>query len=711
MSGGFPIDTPIQDLDEDEDDFLGDDSDTNINTLRDEFNLDGDSNPLSGNKNSWISNGIDKLKNVFSKGYGRLPNTGIELDKFNDTNYDVDSFTDLGIVKDEGLTWLDFLKKYLSYLLIFALLVTVVVLSVLLSRKSSGSDKVIRQTLSNGTDLFYPTTILISLDGFHPHYISSSLTPTLHSFLQKGYGPPYMIPSFPSSTFPNHWTIATGLYPESHGIVGNTFFDSNSQREFVNILPDKSLDPSFWGGEPIWSTAESQGVRSAIHMFPGSEVKFKKGNKNPSIVDRFNKTETLEVKSNRILEWIDKDFKERPQLIIGYVPNIDTVGHKTGIKGKKLEEELKYVDSFVKNLTQGIANRNASDIVNLVFVSDHGMAPTSNDRLIYLDDLIDIKKVQHHDGWPLFGLRPIPNVTAQELHNDLKATYHDNSGYSFYLREDLPKEWNFGGKKVNQYTDRIAPIWVVPDVGYAITSHDDMERKNGEYSPKGVHGYNNTEVLMRAIFLGTGPYFKSKFDNVETKVRPFKNIEVYNILCETLNLKPAINNGSTNIFSIDNKLEESWKDKFVYPGVNFDIGGILKHDPTYDKLFRVEEAKDTTTLQSPAKAHKTSKTNDHSKQESKQKPTDTAKDGDHTKKSKQTPTPTPKPKDESKHKEQPSHTENTKSQEPKPSKHKGFFENLGEDFKDLGEDLREGIEDIVEDVEDAFDKFTGHKDD
>jgi predicted AlkP superfamily pyrophosphatase or phosphodiesterase len=688
------VDIPITNLDDDDDDFSQETLDPNV--LREDFELDD--TPLKSSWSVW-----DKLSQWTQRTYKRVPTdsmatNGIELrPQFReDDSFDLsdDEFTLRRqrnvIVENIYHT----AKKYLIILLLVGLLITVIVLSVLLGKKDRPQQHK-KPILSNGTHPFYPTTIFISLDGFHPHYISERLTPSLHKLLAQGYGSPYMIPSFPSSTFPNHWTMATGLYPQNHGIVGNRFYDPTLQREFINVIPEKSLDPVFWGGEPIWSTAEHQGVRSAVHMFPGSEVVFPSG--NPTEVDKFNGTELLEIKTQRILEWLDRPFEKRPELMIGYVPTIDSLGHRHGIKGREIENGLKYVDSFIHNITTGISDRNATEIVNLVIVSDHGMSPTSNSRLVYLDEILNTTKIQYIDGWPLFGLRPYPEFTVEEIFEELNSSFVQDNGYKIYLRENLPEEWHFGGDPSNvnkEYYGRVAPIWVIPDIGFSITTHDDMERKKGDYTPRGVHGYNNTEVLMRAIFLGTGPYFK---DNAPEEgrymLKPFQNVEVYGILCEMLGLKPAENDGSKKLFSLGNVLPMDWKDEESYPGVKFDLGGILNQESTYDSLFRPKQERLTTTLEGP---------------------------GEQTTELEE---PTPKVEEFSSEKEDYITTQieeevtevitttdaastsvdhsTTTTEEAEETKHKSLWQSL----EDFGEDLLDDAEDLLDEASDTLEEF------
>lgn len=708
-------------LDEDEEDFSQEELDPTV--LRED--IDFNDNPLRRD-DSLISNLWNKLSSWTQRSYARVPlssvRNGIQLQTHffdNGSNVDLrddDSF-DLSdeqfvLRRQKSVIWDHILhksKKWLIYAVIVGLLITVIVLSVLLGKRGSKSTSPLLKTvLSNGTDMFYPTTIFISLDGFHPHYISEKLTPTLHNLLLNGYGAPYMIPSFPSSTFPNHWTMATGLYPQYHGIVGNRFYDPVLEREFINVIPKKSLDPIFWGGEPIWSTAELQGVKAAIHMFPGSEVIFPKG--NPSEMDRYNGTELLEVKTDRVLGWLDRPFEQRPELIVAYVPNVDSKGHANGIKGEELEKELTYVDEFVGSILKGVEDRNATDIINVVIVSDHGMSPTSNDRLVYLDEIVNVTKIEHIDGWPLFGLRPFPEFTVEELYEELKSTFIEDNGYKFYLREDLPKDWHFGGDPTtvnHDFYERVAPIWVIPDIGFSITTHDDMDRKNGEYRPKGVHGYDNKEVLMRAIFLGSGPYFKEKISkDGPYKVNPFENVEVYGILCDMLNLKPAENNG-TNLFVSENVLPEEWKDEKSYPGVSFDIGGFIKEDSTYDMLYRPQQDRETTTLEGDA-----GKTTDAevstpdagSVDDSEQGETEGTSEQEDSAVSNDSAQDTPT-NDNVQDVDSNGDDEGSKDGEPeddedrKGDKEQGIWDKI----TDMGEDLVDDAEDLMDDINDAID--------
>jgi predicted AlkP superfamily pyrophosphatase or phosphodiesterase len=412
------------------------------------------------------------------------------------------------------------------------------------------------KTVSNGTSLFAPTTLLISLDGFRADFLHRDLTPTLAAFIRAGVSPKYMLPSFPSVTFPNHFTLVTGLYPESHGVVGNTFWDPESKQEFYYTDPARSMKPEWWRAEPIWELAEKEGVRSAIHMWPGSEVHI--GDNEPTFVDKFNAKEDLGKKVDRILSWLDLPGPEddgadqsspRPQLIAAYVPNVDSDGHKFGPNSTEIRKTISEVDAMLGDLFAGIEARNLTDIVNIVIVSDHGMATTDTSRLLQVEDLIDTSLIEHTDGWPLYGLRPFntSDEHLQSLYDDLhkKSQSPEFEGtFEVYMRDhNMPARYHFSNNP------RIAPLWIVPTTGWAIVTKPEFDvkaaAKSGEtYHPVGLHGYDHENPLMRAIFVARGPAFPH---TPGSELEVFQNTEVYGIVCDSLGLPAVANNGSLRL--------------------------------------------------------------------------------------------------------------------------------------------------------------------
>lgn len=468
-------------------------------------------------------------------------------------------------------------RSWRRWLLIHSLIVIGFAILVLLAWKLSKSRKsgpaANGHYASNGTALFAPTTIIISLDGFRADFLQRGITPRLNDFVKQGVSPKYMLPSFPSVTFPNHYTIATGLHPESHGVVGNTFWDPDIRAHFHNTDPSESLDPKWWGGEPFWVTAEKEGVRTAIHMWPGSEAHIL--NMEPSFVDKYNGDESLENKVARIFQFLDRPGKEnaqatvsemRPQLIAAYVPNVDSDGHKYGPNSTEIRATIEKADNLVDGVFKGLEERNLTDIVNVIVVSDHGMATTDKSRVIQLEDLIDTSKIEHMDGWPLYGLRPREPADLQPLYDELSEKAKANPNIDVYLRdENMPERYHFSNN------DRIAPLWIVPKAGWAVATKDDFDvakaaEDGSVYRPRGLHGYDHEHPLMRAIFIARGPAFPHPA-NSEIPVfrkhlcpRPLtctcsdffffallENIEVYNMLCDSVGIEPKPNNGTLRL--------------------------------------------------------------------------------------------------------------------------------------------------------------------
>ena len=407
------------------------------------------------------------------------------------------------------------------------------------------------ELLSNGTSSFAPTTILISLDGFRADFLQRGLTPTLNALIEAGVSPKYMLPSFPSVTFPNHFTLVTGLYPESHGVVGNTFWDPELEEEFFYTDPARSMQSKWWQAEPVWNTAEKAGIRSAIHMWPGSEALI--GGIMPTFLDKYNATEVLSRKVDRILQLLDlpgdgedsgrsTSENQRPQFVAAYVPNIDADGHKYGPNSTEIRNTIENVDGMLHDLFAGLKQRNLTDIVNVVIVSDHGMSTVT--KVLQLEDLIDLDLVEHIDGWPLQGLRPKDPMRLRVLYDRLTVESANNPNFEVYLRdEDMPERYHFAKNK------RIAPLWIVPKTGVAIVEKEVFDVKKAEksgevYHPLGLHGYDHEHPLMRAIFIARGPAFPHK---PNSRVEVFQNVEVYNIICDSLRVPPRPNNGTLRL--------------------------------------------------------------------------------------------------------------------------------------------------------------------
>ena len=333
-------------------------------------------------------------------------------------------------------------------------------------------------------------------------------------------------------------------------MVSNRFFDVSLNEEFHNTDPAITHQPRWWPSKNLFSTCEEQGVSTASLMWPGGESGIEP---EPSIIDKYNGTETLSRKVDRVLGLLDRPSTDnsaalarseaRPELIALYVPNVDQDGHLYGPNSTKIRTTISEADSMIGDLLEGLEQRNLTEIVNIILVSDHGMATTSNDRLIQLEDFIDVGDIEHFDGWPLYGLRPFAHVDIHSMYEKLLSASLTHQHFDVYLRENMPPKWHFSD------SDRIAPIWVIPHAGWAVVHKADFDvkaaKKDGTiYHPRGLHGYDNFHPLMRAIFVARGPAFPHE---PNSRLDVFQNVEIYNIVCDTLGVDPQPNNGTLRL--------------------------------------------------------------------------------------------------------------------------------------------------------------------
>ncbi|KAI0696269.1 Phosphodiest-domain-containing protein [Cytidiella melzeri] len=350
---------------------------------------------------------------------------------------------------------------------------------------------------SNGTHLFKKTALIVSIDGLRADYLDRGYTPHLLAISKKGLRAKSMQPIFPTLTFPNHWALMTGLYAESHGIVANNFWDPASKTEFRYNKIESCWNSSWWYGEPMWETAERAGLITANLMWPGPPETLRGA--TPTYFVPWKDKVPLKWKHDKLMEWIDLPLDERPQLLMAYEPSLDQAGHLTGPYSALVNHTLEQVDTFAKELQESLEARNLTDIVDVVFVSDHGMTDTSHPELLYMDDLLGdgFQMIDHSDGWPSVGLRFKPDTNTSYYLNKLSEAAADSGGkFEVFTHDTMPERWHFA------HNDRIAPIYVVPKEGYALTDHIE----NGSGMNKGNHGYDNHNPTMHAMFVAHGPF-------------------------------------------------------------------------------------------------------------------------------------------------------------------------------------------------------------
>ena len=373
-----------------------------------------------------------------------------------------------------------------------------------------------------------PTVILVSLDGFRADYLEKFAPPTLNRLAREGVRAEWMIPSFPSKTFPNHYTIATGLYPEHHGIIENNIWDFNTT--FGLSKREEVQNGRWWLGEPIWVTAEKQGVHSAAFFFPGTEAEIM--GRRPSIWKDYDGKIPNDERVAAVLGWLDKPAAERPRMITLYFSDVDDAGHATSPDSAATRAAVLKVDSNIKQLVDGLRSRKIDKKVNLIVVSDHGMAPVNPRNAVVLDDYFNVEMADRI-LWTGEIVQIFPRSGREdEIMNKLAGVTHATC----WRKADIPARFHY------RESPRIAPIVCSSQVGWVMTDRKRLEsqQKRADFGAmKGAHGYDNLAPEMRALFIAHGKAFRR-----HEVIGPFANVEIYNVMCKILGLRPAPNDGN-----------------------------------------------------------------------------------------------------------------------------------------------------------------------
>ncbi|XP_068179616.1 autotaxin isoform X1 [Antennarius striatus] len=360
-----------------------------------------------------------------------------------------------------------------------------------------------------------PPLIILSVDGFRASYVKrgNTVIPNIEKLRTCGTHAPYMRPVYPTKTFPNLYSLATGLYPESHGIIGNSMYDPVFDATFT-LRSREKLNHRWWGGQPIWITALKQGVKAATFFWPVAIP--------------------LERRILTMLQWLHLPEGERPYVYAMHSEQPDTYGHKMGPMSAELNNPLRVVDRIVGQLMDGLKQMKLHRCVNIILVGDHGMEEAHCERTDFLsnymtniDDIILIPgslgriRSRYPNNHKYDPKAVVANLTCK------KADQH----FKPYLKQHLPKRLHYANNR------RIEDIHLLVDRKWHVARKVPEGKRHCGFS--GDHGYDNKINSMQTIFLGYGPAFKFK-----TKAPAFENIELYNVMCDLLGLKPAPNNGT-----------------------------------------------------------------------------------------------------------------------------------------------------------------------
>lgn len=366
--------------------------------------------------------------------------------------------------------------------------------------------------------------LLISIDGFMPEYFDRFETPALDRIAADGVLADYMIPVFPTKTFPNHYSIVTGLYTENTGVIANNMYDPKMDSWFSLGNRDAVSDEAWYGGEPIWVTAEQQGVRAATMFWPGSEAKIKDTYATRWMPYDDDLPYTARVDS--IISWLQVEDETEPYFLTLYFSKVDTYGHRYGTDSDSIRAAVEEVDGHIGRLLDDLDRISAREELNILITSDHGMANLSPSRVILLDEIIDMETVTVIDWTPVAMIQPDSGQT-ETVYNSLKAAEND---YEVYMKADIPDEYHIKNHP------RVPEIMMIADVGFTITTRDYLETRE---ITGATHGYDNRAPEMRSFFLAAGPSIK-----VNEKSGPIRNIHLYELMAHVLDLNPAPNDGS-----------------------------------------------------------------------------------------------------------------------------------------------------------------------
>jgi predicted AlkP superfamily pyrophosphatase or phosphodiesterase len=373
--------------------------------------------------------------------------------------------------------------------------------------------------------------LLISIDAYRYDYLERGLSPTLAMLANDGVRAASMQPSFPSLTFPNHYTIVTGLRPDHHGIVNNTMFDA-ALGKFSLSNRNAVSDGRWWNqGTPIWETADQHGLRTATMFWPGAEADIH--GRHPDEWMPYDGDVTPDQRVDKVLAWLDQPAAQRPTFLTLYFDAVDHAGHKYGPDTPQVNDALRETDEAMTRLVQGLRQRGLLDKINMIVLADHGMASVPLQNSVMIDRLIPQDSVQTVSLGILAGFNP-KDGSAQAA-ADFAAVEHQLEQPQQHMRcwdkTRVPARLVYGGNP------RVPRLLCLADVGWRITTTEYAASHKGNISI-GEHGYDNADPLMQALFVAHGPAFR-----VGAKVPAFPNVDVYPLMTHLLGIPAAANDG------------------------------------------------------------------------------------------------------------------------------------------------------------------------
>lgn len=365
-----------------------------------------------------------------------------------------------------------------------------------------------------------PYVIMISADGFRYDYAKKYNARNLLNFSGEGIRAEAMIPSYPSITFPNHWTLITGLYPSHHGLIDNYFYDYKKKASYAMSDKANAEDGKWYGGLPLWGLAEQQGILSASLMWVGSASDA--GGTRPTYYYPYHEKFSPAEKVDIVINWLKLPTDKRPHFISLYFPEVDAAGHHFGPEAKETADAVHKVDAAIGDLVRKVHELGVNN-VNFVFVSDHGMIKVDGANPLEIPQmLLDKKRFDIYNSQTLLRVYVKNPAEIKNVYKELNT--HKTPDYEVYLDKKLPSGLHFSAK--DDYYGRIGQILLIPKAPKIFL-------EKGKKASAGKHGYNTALVPeMKAVFYAWGPAFKNNMI-----INEFENVNVYPLVADILNLK------------------------------------------------------------------------------------------------------------------------------------------------------------------------------
>ena len=372
--------------------------------------------------------------------------------------------------------------------------------------------------------------LLVSIDGLRPTDVTPAQMPNLSRLAQQGVRAAWMKPSYPSLTFPNHYTLVTGLRPDQHGIVHNTMSDP---RLGHFMLSDRKAvgDGRWWGGTPVWVSVERAGLHASTLYWPGSEAAIQ--GVRPSHWEPFNEKRSPQDRARTVAHWLLQPAAQRPDFATLYFDSVDHAEHEHGPDSPEARDQRSVTDAAIGTLVSMLAAGGALDRTDIIVVSDHGFATVPKGHAILVDSMVPSTVASVVSTGQVVTFMPEPGRERDAEHALLGHHDHDTC----WRKQDLPRRWHYGSNA------RIPPIVCQMDEGWDAVSRTESRRPDRKMD-RGSHGFDPDLPSMRATFIAHGPAFKAG-----TTLAGFDNVDVYPLLMRLLQLPARPNDGNARTFN------------------------------------------------------------------------------------------------------------------------------------------------------------------